>query len=497
MSHNASREGVSAGMSRGTEATQGGQLYPPAKASRQLDSVRLAFQTHIMHLPATFDKQHPAIYTAVFVAVLIPLYYRSWQYHAAHAPWSRKTRPPSTDFVGDWLNVHLVEPFNPSAIGAYCNRTEWRPNLVFNLDNANGGIGNVRGNMLDFLFFAMEAGASIMLPGMASRDQADISNVWASRAPFDLFFDEEWFLKAMKEACPQMTIYKPTDDQQVSEPLPGNYLPSSRRIDANPANSRQTYLQHLDAWLKTIPNYNPDTITLINLERTLWDVDTRSLPPSFRRNLPQVLRLNPSVRRIAALTIENLALQNPTTPLDPRDPIPKAAFYGAHLRTEADAATAGWLSAPNTNFSAQTDAYIAHALAQNLNFLYVASGNASELDRFRSKAAAHAPPLAVTSKLDLLPPDALRELQALTWDQQALVDYEVLQRCSVFGGFVKSSFSFNVAMTRAQRREDEARVVEPYRVRHEDDAVCFDDGVSRIVGRDGWHEERIPRGMWP
>jgi hypothetical protein len=40
----------------------------------------------------------------------------------------------------------------------------------------------------------------------------------------------------------------------------------------------------------------------------------------------------------------------------------------------------------------------------------------------------------VTSKLDLLPPSgaARQELEALTWDQQALVDYEVLQRCSVF-----------------------------------------------------------------
>lgn len=39
--------------------------------------------------------------------------------------------------------------------------------------------------------------------------------------------------------------------------------------------------------------------------------------------------------------------------------------------------------------------------------------------------------------------------------------------------------------------------VEPWRVKHEDDGVCFDDGVSRVVGRDEWHESRIPRGMWP
>ena len=450
-----------------------------------------------MHLPIAIDRQHPVLYALGLLAVLISLYYISWQYHVAHAPLSRAIRPPSTDFVGDWLDVHLVEPFNPSAIGAYCNTTTWRPNLVFDLANANGGIGNVRGNILDFLFFAIEAGASIMLPGMASRSQTDISNVWASRAPFNHFFDEDWFLDAMSEACPQMTIYKPNDDQEVADALPGNYLPQTRRMDSSPENTREAYREHLDSWLSTKPTYTPENITLVNLERTLWDIDTRSLPSSFRRSLPQILRTNPSIRRLAALTAQNLSLQHPALALDPRAPIPKSVFYGAHLRTEADAQTAGWTSQPNTNFSAQTSAYIAHAVAHGLKLLYVASGNASELARFRAKAATHAPPLAVTSKLDLLGPDAARELEALTWDQQALVDYEVLLRCSVFGGFVKSSFSFNVAMSRAQRGEDEARVVEPWRVRHEDDGVCFDDGVSRVVGRDEWHELRIPRGMWP
>ncbi|KAI7108277.1 hypothetical protein KC352_g36609, partial [Hortaea werneckii] len=176
---------------------------------------------------------------------------------------------------------------------------------------------------------------------------------------------------------------------------------------------------------------------------------------------------------------------------------PPQAFYGAHLRTEADAQAIGWLNEPNTNFSAQTDAYIAHALSHGLRTIYVSSGSAEEIARFASKAASHSPPLTVVSKHSLLPPQGLRDLDALTWDQQALVDYEVLLRASVFGGFVKSSFSYNIAMTRAQWGKDRGRVVEPWRVLHEEVGVAFDDGLSRVVGRDGWHEGRIPRGMWP
>lgn len=452
-----------------------------------------------MHLPTNVTKQRPAVYVAVLAVTLVPLYYVSWRYRIAH-PFStgstRQSRPPSTNFIADWQAVHLIEPFNPSAIAAYCNETVWRPNLVFNLDNANGGVGNVRGNILDFLFFALEAGASIMLPGMASRSQTDISNVWASRAPFGLFFDEDWFLHAMEEACPQMIIYKPSADHKIADPLPGNYLPASRRMDAGKQNTKKAYLQNLDTWLKSKPAYKPDELTLVNLERTLWEIDTRSLPPAFRRSFSQLLRLNSEARRLAAITVQHLALLHPIA-IDPRDPVPPQAFYGAHLRTEADAQSAGWLNEPNTNFSAQTDAYIADALKHKLRTVYVASGNSTDLERFKTKAALHRPALNVTSKLDLLPPHELDNLAKLTWDQQALVDYEVLQRCSVFGGFVKSSFSYNIAMARAQWGADMGRVVDPWRVLHSEAGVAFDDGISRILGRFGWHEQRVPRGMWP
>jgi hypothetical protein len=194
--------------------------------------------------------------------------------------------------------------------------------------------------------------------------------------------------------------------------------------------------------------------------------------------------------------VKNLASKH-NIRVDPRDAIPRAAFYGAHLRTEADARNAGWLNEPNSNFSAQTDAYIAQALKHNLHTIYVASGNATDLALFKAKAAAHRPPLNVTSKFELLPRNEAAALRELSWDQQALVDYAVLQRCSIFGGVVKSSFSYRIAITRNQWLEDQGRVSDPWFVMHEEVGVAFDDGISRILGRDGWHELRIPRGTWP
>lgn len=441
----------------------------------------------------------PIVCVAFLAITLLPLYYGSYRYRLGH-PYNgtdpAEERLTAHDFVREWLDVHVIEPYNPSPLATYCNRTEWHPNLVFNLANANGGVGNVRGNILDFLFFAIEAGASIILPGMASRSPEDLSNVWAARAPYDTLFDEEWFLRAMTEACPQMEVYKPEPGQEIAPALEGNYLPRSRRMDEAFDNTKNAYLSHLDEWLETKSGFEADKLVLVNLERTLWEVDARSLPRGLRRNFGQLLRVKPFARRLAAVAVQSLAVGYGLA-VDPRDPIPSNAFYGAHLRTEADAANAGWLNAPNGNFSAQTDVYIQQALKHNMGIIYAASGDPEDLRRFKAKAAAHSPPVQVVTKFDLLPPSDAATLNKMTWDQQALVDYEVLKRCSVFGGFVKSSFSYNIAMARNQWLEDQGRVAEPWMVTHAADGVAFDDGLSRVLGRDDFHEQRIPRGMWP
>lgn len=474
-----------------------------AKASTfekiQDTSSRLPFETaSSMHLSEVKGRP-PILYVAFLVITLLPLYYGSYRYglrqpYGSASP-SEGTLTPG-DFVRDWLDVHVNEPYNPSPLSTYCNRTEWRPNLIFNLANANGGVGNVRGNVLDFVFFAIEAGAGIVLPGMASRSQEDISNVWGGSASFDMLFDEKWFLKAMKEACPQMKVYKPQLGKEVAPALEGMYLPRSRRMDESFENTKEAYLSHLDVWLESKADFDPDKLTLVNLERTLWEVDTRSLPSGFRRNFGQLLRANPSARRIAAMAMQSLAA-NYGLSIDPRDVIPTNSFYGAHLRTEPDAARMGWMNYPNSNFTAQTDAFIQQALKHKLSLIYAASGDPTDLGRFKAKAAAHVPSVKVVTKFDLLPANGTAALKKMSWDQQALVDYEILTRCSIFGGLVASSFSYNIGMARNQWLEDQGRVTDPWWVTHSMEGVAFDDGLSRMLGHDAFPEERVPRGMWP
>ncbi|EME79496.1 uncharacterized protein MYCFIDRAFT_87327 [Pseudocercospora fijiensis CIRAD86] len=338
-----------------------------------------------------------------------------------------------------------------------------------------------------------------MLPGMASRASDDLANVWATRSPFEAFFDDEWFLKILGDACPDMAVYRHEEGMEMVQALEGKWVPRSRRVDEEKENSREALRQSLDGFLKENKGFDKEGLNLVNVERTLWDVDTRAglQVRELRRNFGQMLRIKPGVRRLAAVVVQNLeARYGLNIEIDPRDAIPNDAFFGAHLRTEADAKAVGWVDGA-MNFENQTDSYIREAVKSGLGIMYVASGNATDLERFRQKAAMHKPPVTVTSKLELLPANEVAKLKEMSWDQQALVDYEVLLKCSRFGGIVKSSFAYNIAMTRNQWLEDQGRVIDPWRVQHSEVGVAFDDGLSRIIGRDEFHEHRIPRGMWP
>ena len=304
-----------------------------------------------------------------------------------------------------------------------------------------------------------------------------------------------------------MEIYMPSTNHSLLPPLANRYgMPSMRQdlwpetVGTETPNTPEAAVKDFNHWLSVQPDYPKET-TLVNVGRTLWEgLDTRAIPTAVRRDFGNSLRLIPEVRRLAAIVTYNLALKYHLHNIDPRLPYYPSSFLGAHLRTENDAKAAGWLNdegpAAHANYTGQTDAYLSQALEHKLSIIYVASGNATEISRFSEKAwQLHS--INVTSKNSLLTSPDLAALEALTWDQQGLVDYEVLRRCSSLAGFARSSFAFNIAITRHEFVDVNREVLRlrPEDLRKED--VAFEDGLSKIWGRFEWQEERMLRGAWP
>lgn len=261
----------------------------------------------------------------------------------------------------------------------------------------------------------------------------------------------------MKENCPQMTIHESLDTMwdvpSVAEPLnlkPEGLLEDHRHIVmiAKPQDWRKAF----DKWLEghlTEPKYetinhrlNKHAPIRVNMERSLFTFPVGYDDPVFSQQFGRILRLRADVRRLGAYVLMNLS-DRFNLDIDPtKHGITDGKYMGAHLRVEADAVKEGWPS-----FDLQKDRYIEQAKQADAKVMYVASGDSEATARLKNFAEAkHG--ISVVTKNELLRGPELAELKALTWDQQGLVDFEVMLKSSVFGGVQESTFAWSLALKR-------------------------------------------------
>ncbi len=123
--------------------------------------------------------------------------------------------------------------------------------------------------------------------------------------------------------------------------------------------------------------------------------------------------------------------------------IQDSPFVGVHLRTAADAINAGY-----ANYETQAAEYLDIISSRSPPAVYAASGNDTSLEQFTQAAAALSPPVPVVTKRNLLSLEDLEILDNLTWDQQAVIDFLILQKSSYFAGITESSFAWGIAYAR-------------------------------------------------
>jgi hypothetical protein len=138
--------------------------------------------------------------------------------------------------------------------------------------------------------------------------------------------------------------------------------------------------------------------------------------------------------------------------VDIRQVIFKNGYFGVHLRTERDSQQ-GWPPSKYeySKYKTQSRFYLEQAVSSGSHVIYAASGDVSQLSRFSEDAKTYN--LSVTTKQDLLQGDDRQELEAMTFDQQALVDWLILLKSSDFAGVGHSSFAWNIALWRHQFAE--------------------------------------------
>lgn len=360
--------------------------------------------------------------------------------------------PPPTPALLTINDYDFNGPYVGWPLARACNETVYHQGLVFVCDNNSGGIGNIRNFILTCIRYAIDAGASgIILPRIQRRSEEDLANIFTTgMQPFDYFFDEDHFRFAMETYCPQMTIYDDVENipNQERKREKKEFYPKDLNVDTDGCDGRgvnrhlDMFRTKFDEWLKKsncIPSVEePTTVRFKWATFFEWPIFRDG--PEFAATFGDLLRIRKDVQELAAKTIVEMSKFVGVEP-DPTYNTLNTPYLGIHLRSESDA-LGFW-----PNYDTQTKGYMQTGAKHGLKHAYLACGNATDGHRFAEQAREQLG-MNITSKLDLLTGDDLQRLTDLSWDQQALVDFLVLQKSTHFTGCSFSSFTMNIAIKR-------------------------------------------------
>jgi hypothetical protein len=318
------------------------------------------------------------------------------------------------------------------------------------------------------------------MPQVQTRSDQNLEDIMREHRDLDYFFDTEHFRASLTRHCPRISIYNNTwSIPNFKEPYQPVRITPRTEFGLRGGCDKRDLNRHTDLfgirlrqWLLDRAeqfDLPPTSHTYPQVVRLNWGVQLE-FPvyrdgPELVATYGGLLRFRQDILQLGKRTVE--AMRHSALAAD----LATAAgrFVGFHLRTESDALSA-WPS-----FNNQSSSYLREAAARGFKRAYLATGNSTEAAKLVERARSQHQ-IAVTTKHDLLKshPGDLEALHALTWDQQALVDFVVLLACDFFLGVNPSSFSINVALKRHLQME--GLYTRPWKVGQ-------DDGRSLLVGK--------------
>lgn len=382
---------------------------------------------------------------------------------------------------------------------------------------------------------------------MQPRSESDITNLHGAKnskgIDLDYMFSTEHLIDSLAATCPQLKVHASLDDLYDKPSLlqPLNLLSlgqingleqfailnnTQTTILQDPSTLRTTLLAAMEDRAPKPPAKRHWPLR-VNLGNSLFNWPTLEQGESLRREMGSLLRTRDDIRLLAGSALYNLAHRFDLPQLLCLDRGFTGAgtlmnFTGIHLRTEKDAQgfpeyetqveyfmeylrnQSSTRSSPSAEPSPPDEANIAARASSpsqprhGKTIVYLATGlRAADADvqQFRTRAAEYE--ATVVLKRDLFDGPELAMLDHMSWDQRALVDYEMMLRVGHMIGVVESSFAWSIALKRAAiyggRSGYKAFTAQP-----ESDVtlIMWHDRLSTLYGKS---DEAVSRyyGTWP
>ncbi|KAK0120607.1 hypothetical protein ONS96_010811 [Cadophora gregata f. sp. sojae] len=417
-------------------------------------------------------------------------------------------------FLRHAMNVEFPAPIDYLPIREVCTQkpNNFRPGLLFSCEEQHGGVGMVRNQILKCIRYAIHGGGALVIPSMAKRNPKDISDIETSNeVPLEYLFDREAFITHLTAACPGMRLYNhasgfPSYENRAQEPLTlvgDQFEPKHPRTGlSDPLSWRSSF----DSWLSE-QNIEISPLEPIHVQigQAYLEYPVHNDSLSFVSEFGKLLSLRADTRALAARVL--LALdQKFSLGIDPEKAINEKSFFGAHLRLEKDAVEA-WSPEEGWRFSRMEDQFAevwGEIKGSGMDVVYVACGDQSIVDTFSEYIARRLEEdekemsISVVTKYKLLGGHDLERLNAMTFDQQALVDFLIMFKAGFFMGVAHSSFPWTVALRRHELSvfKEEGRADGGYANLGSD---ILRDELSVIMGmrRDYPYVDPFEWGLWP
>lgn len=343
--------------------------------------------------------------------------------------------------------------------------------------------------------------ASLIIPEIVQRSDRDIAMVTPDTKgiprgiPLDYFYDKQHLNRTLSTFCPQMKLVW-SIDELYNTPMGNPVAISVSEVGMGQVNG--SLMESPQSWVTKYHDYvdsrsDPKRRTwpfkVIVLRNTyVWPTSYDT--PAFVKNFGRILRFRQDVRQLAASAYhsmqKNIIKSHSITASGGNG---TRGFVGIHLRTEKDV----WGS-DFPVYDEQAAYYLDHIVRSPYRVAYLASGATPEnITAFTERAGDFN--ITVVTKKNLLEANELRYLASLTWDQQALVDFELLLRANLMAGVSASSFAWNVALRRAA---SSGRVGGQAPSSSNTSAhVRWQDGMSVIMGNEENKNMDMQLGIWP
>ena len=301
--------------------------------------------------------------------------------------------------------------------------------------SVHGGLNNIRNRVQTCLRVAIDAGAGVIIPSVSTRSPINLKDLRAG-TPINAsnFWNMEYMRDALATQCPQLQIRFDWKDIETRLDGPSRYYKHARYQKGT---FREMTTSILDKAKLNTEQIFPDKPVAISFGDTFlaWDYEKSGELATVRKDLFKTIIYNQTLLDISSQILKSPQLQG--------------GFIGVHLRAETDWPRSFGKAKDQMRLYTKEMEALERTKKSDLRTIYVSCGNQTGIQAFREWVA----PLGYTvhDKWSILAQDSetLARVEALLFDEKAVVEYQMLRNANFFVGPVMSSMSSLIAYARA------------------------------------------------